>query len=74
MNKDIKEEISKSAKHILDNYDTIVKPQIPYMVKDIKELIDMCRSGKYSREELLKIANEKADKLAKRERINVEDE
>ncbi len=74
MNKDIKEEISKSAKHILDNYDTIVKPQIPYMVKDIKELVDMCRSGKYSREELLKIANEKADKLAKRERTNVEDE
>lgn len=74
MNKDIKEEISKSAKHILDNYDTIVKPQISYMVKDIKELIDMCRSGKYSREELLKIANEKADKLAKRERTNVEDE
>lgn len=44
------------------------------MVKDIKELVDMCKSGKYSREELLKIANEKADKLAKRERINVEDE
>lgn len=74
MNKDIKEEISKSAKHILDNYDTIVKTQIPYMVKGIKEFVDMCRSGKYSREELLKIANEKADKLAKRERANVEDE
>lgn len=74
MSKDLKEEISKSAKHILDNYDTIVNPQIPYMVKDIKELVDMCKSGKYSREELLKIANEKADKLAKRERINVEDE
>lgn len=74
MSKDLKEEISKSAKHVLDNYDTIVKPQIPYMVTDIRELIDMCKSGKYSREELLKIANEKADKLAKRERINVEDE
>lgn len=66
MNKDIKEEISKSAKHILDNYDTIVKPQIPYMVKDIRQLIDMCRSSKYSREELLRIAEEKANKLAKK--------
>lgn len=72
MNKDIKEEISKSAKHILDNYDTIVRPKIPDMVKDIKELVDMCKSGKYSREELLNVATEKADSLAKKERIKNE--
>lgn len=72
MNKNLKEEISRSAKYILDNYDTIVRPQIPDMVKDIKELVDMCKSGKYSREELLNVATEKADSLAKKERIKNE--
>lgn len=72
MNKNLKEEISRSAKYVLDNYDTIVRPQIPDMVKDIKELVDMCKSGKYSREELLNVATEKADSLAKKERIKNE--
>lgn len=74
MNREIKEEISKSAKHILDNYDTIVRPHIPDMAKDVRELVDMCKSGKYSREELLKIAEEKANKLSKKERISIKDE
>ena len=74
MNSNLREEISKAAKHILDNYDTIIKPQIPDMVKDIRQLIDMCKSGKYSREELLEIAEEKANKLAKKERISIKDE
>lgn len=72
MNKNLKEEISRSAKYILDNYDTIVRPKIPDMVKDIKELVDMCKSGKYSREELLNVATEKANSLAKKERIKNE--
>lgn len=72
MNKNLKEEISKSAKYILDNYDTIVRPKIPDMVKDIKELVDMRKSGKYSREELLNVATEKAHSLAKKERIKNE--
>ena len=64
MNREIKEEISKSAKHILDNYDTIIEPKIPDMVKEIREIIGMCKSGKYTKEELLNIAREKADRLA----------
>ena len=74
MNSNLREEISRSVKHILDNYDTFIKPQIPDMVKDMRELIDMCKSGKYSREELLGIAEEKANKLAKKERISIKDE
>lgn len=67
MNREIKEEISKSAKHILDNYDTIIEPKIPDMVEDIREIIDMCKSGKYTKEKLLNIAREKADRLARSE-------
>jgi len=63
---EMKKAISKSAKHLLDNYDELIAPDIPKMAEDIKELINMTKSGKYSQEELLKIARDKADKLARR--------
>lgn len=65
MNREIKEEISKSAKHILDNYDTIIEPKIPNMVEDIRKIIELCKSGNYTEEELLDIAKEKAERLSK---------
>lgn len=69
MSEEMKAEIKRAARHILDNYDTIIKPKIPDMVEDIREIIDMCKSGKYTKEELLTIAREKAEKTAKREDV-----
>ena len=65
MNEEMKAEIKRAARHILDNYDTIIEPKIPDMVEDIREIIDMCKSGKYTKEELLTSAREKAEKTAK---------
>jgi hypothetical protein len=70
MNREIKAEIKRAAKHILDNYDTIIDPKIPDIVKEIKEIIELCKSGKYTEEELLDIVREKADKLTKSEVTN----
>lgn len=70
MNREIKAEIKRATKHILDNYDTIIEPKIPDMVKDIREIIDMCKSDKYTEEELLNIVREKADKLTRSEVTN----
>ena len=70
MNEGMKAEIKRAAKHILDNYDTIIEPKIPDMVKEIREIIELCKSGKYTEEELLDIAREKADKLTKSEVTN----
>lgn len=70
MNEEMKAEIKRAARHILDNYDTIIEPKIPDMVKEIREIIDMCKSGKYTKEELLSIAREKADRLTKSEVTN----
>lgn len=67
MNREIKAEIKRAAKHILDNYDTIIEPKIPDIVKEIKEIIELCKSGKYTEEELLDIAKEKAEKIANKE-------
>ena len=67
MNKEMKAKISKSAQHILDNYDTIIEPKIPDIVKEIREIIELCKSGKYTEEELLDIAKEKAEKIANKE-------
>lgn len=67
MNEEMKAEIKRAARHILDNYDTIIEPKIPDMVEDIREIIDMCKSGKYTKEELLTIAREKAEKIANKE-------
>lgn len=58
MNEGMKAEIKRAAKHILDNYDTIIEPKIPDIVKEIKEIIELCKSGKYTEEELLEILNE----------------
>lgn len=69
MSEEMKAEIKRAARHILDNYDTIIEPKIPDMVEDIREIIDMCKSGKYTKEELLTIAREKAEKTAKREDV-----
>lgn len=70
MNEEMKAEIKRAARHILDNYDTIIEPKIPDMVEDIREIIDMCKSGKYTKEELLTIAREKAEKTANSEITN----
>ena len=70
MNREIKAEIKRAAKHILDNYDTIIEPKMPDIVKEIKEIIELCKSGKYTEEELLDIVREKADKLTKSEVTN----
>ena len=67
MNEEMKAEIKRAAKHILDNYDTIIEPKIPDIVKEIKEIIELCKSGKYTEEELLDIAKEKAEKIANKE-------
>lgn len=69
MNEEMKAEIKRAARHILDNYDTIIEPKIPDMVEDIREIIDMCKSGKYTKEELFTIARGKAEKTAKREDV-----
>ena len=67
MNEEMKAEIKRAAKHILDNYDTIIEPKIPDIVKEIKEIIELCKSGKYTEEELLDIVREKAEKIANKE-------
>lgn len=67
MTKEMKEEIKRATKHILDNYDTIIEPKIPDMVEDIREIIELCKSGKYTEEELLDIVREKAEKIANKE-------
>lgn len=69
MNEEMKAEIKRAAKHILDNYDTIIEPKIPDMVKEIREIIELCKSGKYTEKELLDIAKEKAEEIAKREDV-----
>lgn len=60
---EIKKAISKTAQHLLDNYDELIKPDIPIMAKDIQDLVKMCKSGKYTQEEMEKIAKEKASKF-----------
>ena len=67
MNEEMKAEIKRAARHILDNYDTIIEPKIPDMVKEIREIIELCKSGKYTEEELLDIVREKAEKIANKE-------
>lgn len=67
MNEEMKAEIKRVAQHILDNYDTIIEPKIPDMVKEIREIIELCKSGKYTEEELLDIVREKAEKIANKE-------
>lgn len=67
MNEEMKAEIKRAARHILDNYDTIIEPKIPDIVKEIKEIIELCKSGKYTEEELLDIVREKAEKIANKE-------
>ena len=67
MNREIKAEIKRAAKHILDNYDTIIEPKIPDIVKEIKKIIELCKSGKYTEKELLDIAKEKTEKIANKE-------
>lgn len=67
MNEEMKAEIKRTTKHILDNYDTIIEPKIPDMVKEIREIIELCKSGKYTEEELLDIVREKAEKIANKE-------
>ena len=74
MNEGMKAEIKRAAKHILDNYDTIIEPKIPDMVKEIREIIELCKSGKYTEEELLDIAKEKAERLSKTKTIGGKDE
>lgn len=65
MNEEMKAEIKRAARHILDNYDTIIEPKIPNMVEDIREIIELYKSGNYTEEELLDIAKEKAERLSK---------
>lgn len=67
MNEEMKVEIKRVTRHILDNYDTIIEPKIPDMVKEIREIIELCKSGKYTEEELLDIVREKAEKIANKE-------
>lgn len=74
MNEEMKAEIKRAAKHILDNYDTIIEPKIPDMVKEIREIIELCKSGKYTKEELLDIAKEKAERVSKTKTIGEKDE
>ena len=74
MNRDMKAEIKRAAQHILDNYDTIIEPKIPNMVKEIREIIELCKSGNYTKEELLDIAKEKAERLSKTKTIGGKDE
>ena len=65
MNEEMKAEIKRVARHILDNYDTIIEPKIPNRVEDIREIIELYKSGNYTEEELLDIAKEKAERLSK---------
>lgn len=74
MNEEMKAEIKRAAKHILDNYDTIIEPKIPDMVKEIREIIELCKSGKYTKEELLDIAKEKVERVSKTKTIGEKDE
>lgn len=74
MNEEMKAEIKRAARHILDNYDTIIEPKIPNMVKEIREIIELCKSGKYTKEELLDIAKEKAERVSKTKTIGGKDE
>ena len=60
---EMKKAISKTAQHLLDNYDELIKPDIPLIVKDIKDIIKMCKSGKYTEEEMNKIVEEKSKKF-----------
>ena len=69
MNEEMKAEIKRAARHILDNYDTIIEPKIPNMVEDIREIIELYKSGNYTEEELLDIAKEKAERVSKTKTI-----
>lgn len=60
---EIRKAISKTAQHLLDNYDELIKPDIPIIAKDIQDLVKMCKSGKYTQEEMDKIVKEKASKF-----------
>lgn len=60
---EIRKAISKAAQHLLDNYDELIKPDIPIIAKDIQDLVKMCKSGKYTQEEMDKIVKEKASKF-----------
>ena len=73
MNREVKAEIKRAAKHILDNYDTIIEPKIPDMVKEIREIIELCKSGNYTKEELLDIAKEKVERVSKTKTIGEKD-
>ena len=74
MNEEMKTEIKRAARHILDNYDTIIEPKIPNMVEDIRKIIELCKSGNYTKEELLDIAKEKAERLSKTKITGAKDE
>ena len=60
---EMKKAISKTAQHLLNNYDKLIKPDIPLIAKDIKDIIKMCKSGKYTKEEMDKIVEEKTKKF-----------
>lgn len=60
---DIRKAISKTAEHLLDNYDELIKPDIPIIAKDIQDIVKMCKSGKYTQEEIDKIVKAKARKF-----------
>lgn len=53
MNREMEAEIKRAAQHISDNYDTIIEPKIPDMVKEIREIIELCKSGKYTMFDLM---------------------
>lgn len=60
---EMKKVIFKTAKHLLDNYDTLIKPDIPLIANDIKDIISMYKSGKYTKNEMDKIVEEKVKKF-----------
>ena len=60
---EIKRAISKTAQHLLDNYDELIKPYIPIITSDIQDIVKMCKSGKYTQEEMETIVKEKASKF-----------
>ena len=51
---EIKKAISKTAQHLLDNYDELIKPDIPILAKDIQDIVKKCKSEKYTQEEMKK--------------------